>query len=120
MAILADHPQLMELAEENSVFSLLTDARLRDMYCAARQGQSLVSALADDPLITKHVLAGNYVAVKDPAHTLRETISSLVRNRKLAALAGLQRQVEIAQRRGDVELERKLVREILTTRRQVD
>ncbi len=120
LAILADHPHLMELAEENSVFSLLTDARLRDMYCAARRGQSLVSALVDDPVITKHVLAGNYVAVKDPAHTLRETVASLVRNRKLRELARLQKQVEVAQRRGDVELERKLVREILTTRRQVD
>ena len=122
LGILADHPQLMELAEENSVFSLLTDARLRDMYCAARQGESPLSALAEElsPVIAKHVLAGNYAAVKDPAHCLSEAIAGLARIRKRVELTELQRQVEVANRRGEVELERKLVREILTIRRQVD
>ena len=120
LAILADHPQLMELAEENSVFSLLTDGRLRDMYCAARQGQSPLSIGEISPSIAKHVLAGSYSTVKDPAHCLLEVVAGLNRARKRVELADLQRQAEVAKRRGDVELERKLVREILTNRRQVD
>ncbi len=122
LAILADHPQLMELAEENNVFSLLTDGLLRDMYCAARQGGSPLAALSDalSPSIAKHVLAGSYASVKDPAHCLLEAVAGLKRARKRTQLADLQRQAAVAKRRGDVDRERALVREILTLRRQVD
>lgn len=122
IAILADHPQLMELAEENNVFSLLTDGLLRDMYCAARRGASPLAALPDalSPSIAKHVLAGSYASVKDPAHCLLEAVAGLKRARKRTQLADLQRKAAVAKRRGDVDLERTLVREILTLRRQVD
>jgi len=125
LAILAEYPQLMETAEENSVFSLLTDDRLRDMYCAARQDRSYLSNPSDWPqelssLIAAQMLAGEYADVKDPEHCLTEAISTYKRKQQRARLAALRREAQIAKRRGDVELERKLVSEILTTRRQVD
>lgn len=117
LAILADHPHLIEIAEENDVFSLLTDARVQDMYCAARQGTPVIGALPDDasPVIAKHVLSGAFASVKDPHHALLETMASLRRLRNRARLAELQRRAEVAKRRGDAELERELVREILST-----
>lgn len=122
LAILADHPQLMETAEEHGVFSLLTDARLQAMYCAARQGTSMLAVTPDDisPLIAKHVLAGSYATVTDPEHCLLEAVSQLRQGQRRRRLAELQRQADDAKRRGDSERERQLVREILTTRRQVD
>ena len=121
MAILADHPSLFELAEENTVFSLLTDGQLRDMYVAARKDSSFFTAAETlNPSIAKHVLAGAYAQVTDPRHCLFEAITRLKQSRKRKQLKQLQHQAETAKRRGDIALERKLVREILTTRRQVD
>ena len=71
-------------------------------------------------LIAKQMLTGAYADVKDPNHCLTEAISGLKRLQQRAKLAALKRDAQIAKRRGDVELERKLVREILNTRRQVD
>lgn len=125
LAILADHPHLMEAADAQDVFSLLTDARLQAIYSAARQGSPVpyaLSAAPEDigPLIAKHVLAGTYASVKDPTHCLTEAVGRLRSGRRRTQLALLQRQAEDARRRGDEALERQLVREILTTRRQVD
>lgn len=122
LAILADHPELMQVADEQDVLSLLTDARLRDMYCAARQGSPMLSAAPEDigPLIATHVLAGTYASVEDPAHCLAEAVNRLRQGRNRSRLVQLQKQAYDARRRGDVALERRLVREILTTRRQVD
>ncbi len=122
LAILADHPQLIELAEENDVFSLLTDERLRDMYCAARRGEPIISALPTDgsSFIAEHVLSGAFATAKDPRRGLLEAVASLRKVRKRPELAELQRRAQAAKRRGDVELERELVREILSARKQVD
>lgn len=122
VAILADHPGLMQAAEEQDVLSLLTDGRLRDMYCAARQGSPMLSAASEDidPSIAQHVLAGTYASVEDPAHCLAEAVNRLRHGRKRIRLEQLQKQAQEARRRGDVALERRLFSEILTTRRQVD
>ncbi len=122
LAILADHPQLLELAEENDVFSLLTDERLRDMYCAARRGEPIIAALptGGSSFIAEHVLSGAFATAKDPRRGLLEAVASLRRLRKRPELAELQRRAQAAKRRGDVELERELVREILSARKQVD
>jgi DNA primase len=122
LSILADHPELMQAAEEQDVLSFLTDARLRDMYCAARQGSPMLSAAPEDigPLIAEHVLAGTYASVEDPAHCLAEAVNRLRQRRSRSRLVQLQKQAQDARRRGDVALERRLFREILTTRRQVD
>jgi hypothetical protein len=112
----------MQAAEEQDVLSFLTDARLRDMYCAARQGSPMLSAAPEDigPLIAEHVLAGTYASVEDPAHCLAEAVNRLRQRRSRSRLVQLQKQAQDARRRGDVALERRLFREILTTRRQVD
>ncbi len=122
IALIAEYPQLMEHAEAENVVSLLTDARLRDMYCAARQGESLLSVASDDiePLLAKHVLMGSYAAVADPAHSLVEATRRLAHMRNRIRLGELQRQAEDARRRGDKERARQLVHEIVKTRRQVD
>jgi hypothetical protein len=92
------------------------------MYSAAREGQPIHSAAPDDlsPHIAKQVLAGNYASVTDPAHCLEEAVQRLVEAQRRTKLADLQQRAENARRRGDTELERTLVREILTIRRQVD
>jgi restriction endonuclease Mrr len=112
----------METAEQQNIFSLLTDARLRDMYCAARQGASMLSAAPEElsSIVAEQVLAGSYAAVEDPKHCLIEATTTLRHARKRSRLALLQRRAVDAKRRGDAALERELVREILTTRRQVD
>jgi DNA primase len=122
LALLADHPELMQAAEDQDVLSLLTDARLRDMYCAARQGSAMLSAAPEDigPLIAEHVLAGTYASVEDPAHSLAESVNRLRQKRSRSRLEQLKKQAQDARRRGDVALERRLFHEILTTRRQVD
>jgi hypothetical protein len=58
--------------------------------------------------------------VEDPAHCLAEAMNRLRQGRNRSRLVQLQKQAYDAKRRGDVALERQLVREILTTRRQVD
>jgi DNA primase len=119
LALLVDHPDLLEIAEERDLFSLLTDARLRDMYCAARQGQPVIAALPDAaPFIAQHVLSGAFASVTNPRHTLLELVGTLEKQRRRVRLAELQRRAEEAERRGDAELQRELVREILSTRRE--
>ncbi|ACY18861.1 DNA primase [Haliangium ochraceum DSM 14365] len=122
LAILADHPDLLEVAEDKEVVSFLTDGRLRDIYFAARQGSSMLSSAPEDigPLIAKYVLAGTYASVEDPAHCLDEALQRLRAGRSRTRLQQLQKQAYDARRRGDVALERRLVGEILKTRRQVD
>ncbi len=122
LAILADHPKLMELAEQQGVFSLLTDARLRDMYSAAREGEPLMSAAPDElsPLVVKRMLASAYANVTDPSRCLTEAVTGLKRARDRAHLRTLQQQANQAKRIGDSKRERELVLEILNLRKQVD
>ena len=121
ISILADHPELLEVAEQNGVFSLLTDGRLRDMYSAARQENTLFSATETlSPHIAKHVLQGAYANVDDPSHCLTEAVNVLRRSRQRLELEQLQKQANAARRRGDEGTERQLVRQILTLRKQVN
>lgn len=116
MSLLADHPDLLGTAEEIDVFSLLTDARLRDMYCAARDGQPIIAALPDGASsIAEHVLSGAFAQVPDPRHALLEAVATYRQQQTRAKLTELQRRADTAKRRGDAELERELVREILST-----
>lgn len=123
IALLSDHPALLELTEQHDVGSLLTDDRLRDMYSAALRGQAPIAAAPDDltPLIAEKLLSGCYASVPDPAHTLAEVVTRLRQTRPARLqLAELQRQAEEAGRRGDAALQRQLVVQILETRKQVD
>src|SRR5690606_23241152 len=102
LAILVDHPGLLQVAEDRDLLSLLTDSRLRDMYSAARDGQAMwwSSPTADRPM-TEKLLAGDYAKVTDPAHSLEDAIASLRRARVVHRRAELQGEIEQAQRRGD-------------------
>ena len=123
LSLLADHPSLLPSAEEHGVLSLLTDARLRDMYSASlSQGHSLVeqAPLLLPPSVAQSVLAGRYAKHPDPARVLAQMIANLeLRTRELAK-KDLERRLAEARRSGDRELERRLVREIVQTRKQVD
>jgi DNA primase len=120
IALLADHPKLIEIAEELEVFSLLTDGRLRDMYSAAREGRPILSALPEDadPRLVQHVLAGAYSSLRDPANTFEQAIRQLRRQQQMELLAQLQKRAVEAGRRGEVDTQRELLKEIVTLRRR--
>jgi len=119
VTILFEYPELLATAEELNIFSSLTDSRLRDMYSAAREGRSLVSA-TQDPTIAKHVLSGDRGEIANPEDHLRSLASRLGHRQTRNQLEELQRQAEAAARRGDAALQRQLVRQIIELRKQVD
>jgi len=122
VALLADHPSLLASAEEHGVLSLLTDARLRDMYSASLVGQSLVeqAPIVLPPPVAQAVLAGRYSNHQDPARQLAHMVANLRLRGAALANKDLERRLAEARRSGDRELERSLVREIVQTRKQVD
>lgn len=122
LALLSDHPSLLATTDADKAFSLLTDGRLRDMYSAAQQGQSMLElAHAHLPQPTADlVLSGKYAAASDPRARLVALSEHLVRRAADVGLRSLGQRLADAKRRGDHELERKLVAEILSTRKQVD
>jgi DNA primase len=122
VSLLADHPSLLASAEEHGVLSLLTDARLRDMYSASLVGQSLVeqAPLVLSPPVAQAVLAGRYSKHPDPARQLAQMIANLRLRSAELAKKDLERRLAEARRAGDRELERSLAREIVQTRKQVD
>lgn len=122
LALLSDHPALLATADADKAFSLLTDGRLRDMYSAARQGQSMLELVhAHLPQPTADlVLSGKYADAIDPGARLAVLSDHLVRRAADVGLRSLGQRLAEAKRSGDHELERKLVAEILSTRKQVD
>jgi DNA primase len=115
MALLADHPSLLATADANGVFSLLTDARLRDMYSAALRGGTLMD-LAPTHLpasSTKTFLEGRYASVADPQNQLLQQIANLQSRQRQRRATELERLLKEASRRGDKHQERLLVVEIL-------
>lgn len=119
LALVADHPALLSTADADKAFSLLTDARLRDMYSAAQEGQSMLDlAHAHLPQPTLDlVLSGKYAAVTDPKARLVALLDSLARRAAEQSLRSLGQRLAEAKRSGDRELERRLVEEILSTRK---
>ncbi len=120
ICILAEFPELLSAADEGDVFSYLTDMRLQNMYTAARDGQPMLSATGDAN-IAKALLSGAFANVANPKHCFEEAFDTLRNVHLKEKLAGLQVQAEEAGRRGDADLERELIREIMATRKkQVD
>jgi len=132
LALLADHPDLVSTAEADRAFSLLTDARLRDICSAARAGQSLVdlttSPTSGLPAASATlVLSGKYAAVTDPRVRLAAMAANLHHltmaagpGRKGEFMADLQTRLAEAQRKGDQEQARELASLIVSTRKKVD
>jgi hypothetical protein len=114
---LADHPDLVEMADELGIRSLLTDARLRDMYSARLAGQSFLDAAPTDisDLVAREIYSGAYASLSAPRRTLVETIRTLERERLEIDLERLSRAIKDAARRGDSDLARELsIRQIQT------
>jgi DNA primase len=111
-ALLADYPDLLPYAEQLGIGSLLTDARLRDMYSAALAGRPLLDCAPPElsDIVAEHVLAGHFrTQEKDPRTTLEGVAGTLRKERRDAEARELRRQIDDAKRRGDSALVRQLV-----------
>jgi DNA primase len=122
LALLADHPNLLATADSIGVFSLLTDARLRDMYSASREGRAFteLAPVHLPPVHAELVLSAKYVSETDPHGRLTALTSGLRRRVEHERLKQLHARMTEARRHGDRDLERRLAAEIVSTRKQVD
>jgi len=118
IALLADHPALIASAEADKAFWLLTDARLRDMYSAARGGQSFLELAPSQlpPPLAKHVLSGKYVLAKDPMSSLAAMTQNLEARKAGVGLVNLRNSLAEARRRGDHDLARLLTQRAVAER----
>jgi len=121
LGYLAEFPDLLPVAEELDVLSLLTDTRLRDMYSAASGGRPIWSSCPEiSPEIAAHVLSGAKRAAEKPERLLREAAGNLKTRREKEARQRLVRQLENAERRRDDELARELYARATELRRTID
>jgi DNA primase len=119
VALLADHPALIATAEADKAFWLLTDGRLRDMYSAARDGQSFLelAPVRLPPTTAKHVLSGKYALTKDPSSSLAAMTRNLEARKLGVGLVELKNRLADAKRRGDHDLARRLAQQAVAERR---
>jgi DNA primase len=120
LAILSDHPDLLDEAEQLGIRSLLTDARLRDIYSRRLSGQSFLDAAPSElsDLVARKVLSGEYAAVSSPRRTLHEAVRTLRSELLEREQERLRRSIQDAQRRGDTALVRELQLRQIETRNQ--
>ena len=120
--ILADHPDLVNEAEQLGVRSLLTDDRLRDMYSRRLAGQSFLDAAPADisDLVAQKVLSGEFAAVANPRRTLQEAVRALRRDRLVEEDARINRAIKDANRVGDNTRARELILKQMETRKLAD
>ena len=137
--LLADHPSLIGSTEADKAFWLLTDETLRDMYSAAREGQSLheLAPVLLPESIAKAVMSGKYSDHKDPRAALTAMVHNLgLRKQKLEQnglqkkladgkrgtsdreLARFEAQLAVARRTNNPELVERLEAEIASKRKQ--
>src|SRR5262249_14278480 len=120
ITLLADHPALIATAEADKAFWLLTDARLRDMYSAARDGQSFLELAPAQlsPPTAQLVLSGKY-ASNDPSSS-PPLLAEVTRNLEVRdANANRMKMAKVfadARRRGDHDLARQLAQENVAQR----
>jgi DNA primase len=117
IALLADHPVLIATADADRAFWLLTDARLRAMYSAARAGQSLLELAPAQlpPNTAKHVLSGKY-ASKDPSSSLLAMTSNLEARKITVERKAMVKSIADATRRGDHDLAREITQQNVAQR----
>jgi hypothetical protein len=110
MALMADHPELIATPEAHKAFCLLTDDRLRDMYSAAREGQTLAELIANPAVIppSKLELVTRQIEAKDPRKQLTSMIENLESQRQELAHRDLRKSLSSAGRGNDRELQREL------------
>ena len=112
IALLADHPSLIATVEADKAFWLLTDARLRDMYSAARAGQPFHELVAVHlhSSTAELVLSGKYAETKDPRAALLAMAKNLEARKTTVGRNDLQKQLADAGRSNNRELQRQLAR----------
>ena len=110
IALLADHPSLIATGEADKAFWLLTDARLRDMYSRAREGQSLheLAPVNVPPPTAVVLLSGRYAESKDPRAELARMVANLEIRKAEVERGELMRGLAAAKRGGDRERQRAL------------
>lgn len=119
-AILADHPDLLEDADQLGIRSLLTDSRLRDMYSRRLAGTSFLDAAPPDisALVAREVFSGSYAKVSNPRQTLHDAVRMLRSQTLEQEQDALSRAIQDAQRRGDSALVKQLFQRQIQTRNQ--
>ncbi|MGE5183248.1 MAG: DNA primase [Acidobacteriota bacterium] len=112
LALVADHPSLIASPEADKAFWLLTDGRLRDIYTAARAGQSVLELVHVQlpPPTVKQVLSGKYSGAKDPAALLASMTRDFELRKQLREHSELRKKLVELQRRGDRDAARQLAR----------
>jgi DNA primase len=122
--LLADHPDLQPLADQLGIRSLLTDARLRDMYSAAQADRTFLDVAPNDiaDLVAREVMSGRYAKANfsDARRALVEMVRVLESDRLAAEVHKLAGQRDDAISRGDQTRARELSLLLMQTRRQAD
>ena len=119
IALLSDHPSLIATAEADKAFWLLTDARLRDMYSAARDGQPLHehAPVLLPKSTAERVMSGKYADSKDPRADLINMTTNLALRAGKAPLHDTLSQLKDAERRGEKDRARLLTQLLVAERR---
>ena len=110
LSVLIDHPSLIATPEADKAFWLLTDARLRDMYSAARAGQSLLELAPATltPELAKQVLSGKYVSHPHPSTALANMVRGLEHRQAEIERASVGKSLAGARHHGDRDRQRLL------------
>lgn len=122
VGLLADHPTLLASADADRAFRLLTDARLRAMYSAARAGQSFLE-LAPALLPKKtaeHVLSGKYAKVANPAASLASVVANLEIRDAGSMLNRMEAELKEQKRTGSSDRLRELTQNIVLQKQLVN
>jgi DNA primase len=118
ITLLADHPALIATAEADKAFCLLTDARLRAMYSAARDGASFLELAPArlPPITAQHVLSGKYASTIDPSSSLSAMTRNLETRKAQIDRMAMTKLIGEAKRRGDHELARRVAQQYVAER----
>jgi DNA primase len=120
LQILADHPELHPLADQLGVRSLLTDARLRDMYSASQAGRSVPEYVPAELMDVVAGKSGEFKNLEDPARTLTETVRSVQGDHLVSEINDIKRRQQDAVREGNHSLARELAMRLLETQSKAD
>jgi DNA primase len=122
IALLDEHPDLWEMAEELGIGSLLTDARLRDMYLGRRAGKSFLDEAPAEiaNLVAVKLHAGSFARVESPRRALHDAWRVLQGAKLQTEDERLGRELKEALRRGNAALARELSLKRLQTRNMAE
>jgi len=122
IAILDAHPDLFDEAEKMGIGSLLTDARLRDMYLGRRKGKSFLDEAPPDirHTVAEALHAGHSTGVTNPRRTLHDMWRSLQLSKLDAEADQIDREQKEAERWGNAALARELGLKGFQTRKMAE